>query len=287
MPIRFICSTITHFDAERREYVRCETELCVSESNVGTYVVCTQCQQRVLVPQLSDSRLDQVAAVGAAALPEAVVAPVGSTEPSRGGVAVIRASEPTIEAGDIRLAGFQRWLSRFTHQTNAAAVVTAMHALVGLTLVIVVVLGFAGGGLGLLISLTGAAILLGLYVYALYDWRRIARQPAARLSWWQAAGWHVMLEVCRATRWRWLAGREPYKVLDVRGQQLSESQLLGRGDLTEYHVIDAEGVPLTDAGLARMKGLRRLQRLVVRGSSASREALFRLQQDLPDAWIWS
>ncbi len=201
--------------------------------------------------------------------------------------ATLQASQQPIDPDKIQLAGFQRWLARFVWQGNSTAVMAAIHLLVGLVLFMVVVTGCAGGGLGVVVSLSLAGALALAYLSLIHASRRIARRPAARLSWWQRGGWNGILAICRASGWRFLHGGKPFRVLDLRREQLSEHQLLARADLVDYEVLDAEGIPMSDAGLVRLKGLRRLRRLVIRGSRVSPEGVFRLQQDLPDAWIWS
>ena len=122
----------------------------------------------------------------------------------------------------------------------------------------------------------------------LHDMTELRRlENLRRASWWQRAGWNAILAICRASRWKFLGEKTPFRVLDLRRESLTELQLLSRSDLVDYEVLDATGVPITDVGLGRMKGLRRLRRLVICGSQTSPEAVFRLQQDLPDTWIWT
>jgi hypothetical protein len=188
----------------------------------------------------------------------------------------------------VKPAGFQKWLTRiFAYGDSAAAALRAMHALFGIILLILVIMSLVSSGLGQILIMATTVGAAALYAYLVFDLRRIARQPAARLSFWQSFGWQGLLLVLRLSNWRLATGGTPYKVLDLKRKNISPQQFLGTPNLSDYEVIDLEGVPLTDATLARLHGLRRLRRLVLRRTGVSAEAVFRLQQALPDAWIWS
>ncbi len=253
MTIRFYCSTIMSYDAVTDQYVRCGCVLEASESSIGALIECGNCRKRVQVPLVSDSSLatpgerSKVAQTMprsktiASSLPSESVStlsystfahrlhckqcggPIDSNNKclNCGFPAVMQVNATPLERFDVKPAGFQKWFGNiFTYGESPAAAVNGLHALVGIVLLILVVMSLVSQGLGQVIIFALVLCALGVYLYLVFDTRRIARKPAAKLSLWQRAGWNAMLFLARSTNWRLFHGKDQYKILDLHPQEL-------------------------------------------------------------------
>jgi hypothetical protein len=173
------------------------------------------------------------------------------------------------------------------HGISADHLVIAAHSFVGLFMVMLVFGAIGIGGGRAWIVLVVVAFLGAIYAHIVFELRRIATRPPATLNWWQRGLWNLVLHYYRQRKWRPINTGQAWRVLDMRGKPFDDRYITSVPNLTSYHVLDLESTGLTDAGLMRLQGLKGLQRLVVRHTRVTQEAVFALQQRLPQLWIWN
>jgi hypothetical protein len=321
MTIQFRCTNIVSYDAATESYVRCDNELTAPQDSVTKYVQCPKCNGRMLVPlalaaSTASSPTLQTASTSTASSTTAArtanvdaaqgslsFSPFGSRHRcSRCGGAldgnfrcmvcqyqnILTLDAASAPIKDIQPAGCQLWLGqKLSHGIGPNHLIMASHSLVIILLIILVTMAFGLGGSAAWIVLTIASVLGGLYAYVVFELRRIAHRPPAKLNWWQRACWRGVLGFYRLRKWRPLNSTLRWNVLDLRRQQLDDRTITSIPDIMNYHVLDLEGTQLTDAGFLRMQGMKQLQRLVVVGTKVTPDAVFQVQQRLPQVWIWS
>jgi hypothetical protein len=200
----------------------------------------------------------------------------------------LKVSDPSHDVAQVHLAGCQLWLSKsLSHGISLTQLLIAGHALSGVVVALFGLAALTKGGTGGSIAALGLLLMAAVYIYIVCDSRRIARRPAAKLSWWQMAGWNAILSYYRSRGWQPRNRQVRWKVLDLRNRPLSDAQIIAIPEITQFHVIDLEGTQLTDAGLIRLQGLSHLQRLVVRRTQVAPRCVFAVQQRLRHTWIWS
>jgi hypothetical protein len=320
MPIEFRCPTIVAYDQARDTYVRCNQTLSAPESQIAKFVVCHACQQSVLVPPVTETitagpsspspgtfERNQASAVSSPprpAMPPATeerLTFTGFDARSRctrcsgpldaqfrcvvcGYQSILPSDARQITRDEMQLAGCQLWLTKkLAHGIAVSNLLIAAHGLVGIIVIILGIVATVLGGGSAVMMLAVLAALVGAYAYAVIEFRRIARRPPAQLNAWQNAGWLLVLLFYRSGGWR----PSRWRTLDLKNKQLNDEQIFAIPDLTTYHVLDLEGTGLTDAGMRRLRGLVGLQRLVVRRTQVTADAVCWLQQRLPHVWIWS
>jgi phage FluMu protein Com len=317
MDIQFRCNSISHFDQKTGRYVHCGHLLTADAQQTGLRIRCPRCKQYSVVP----APVLTEASAKTGSTDRGVARPGASREPPEtdgslsysafdrktrcrkcGALldaegkctacyfvapALLPATTP-IDQIPIQPAGFQLWFRNImTSGVGVAAFEFSMHALVGFVLLTGVIMGvlFAGAASGAVIV---GAILLGLF-YGMIVWqtRRLARVPAARLPFYFRPLWYGILVLARQGNWQrydsTLVGRV---IIDVRGRAFGDRDLLELDNLAACQVLDAEGTDLTDSGLALMHGLKHLRCLVIRKTHVTPEGVFRLQQAIPRCWIW-
>jgi len=125
----------------------------------------------------------------------------------------------------------------------------------------------------------------GVAAYAYAKWYRLATRPAEPLTPWQRALWDLVLAFVRMRHWP-KPGKSTPGVLDLRQQHMDDKQLFLRKDLRKVMAIDLEGQPITDKGLLALRPHTHLKFLVLKNTNVSVEGVFRLQQEIPETWIW-
>ena len=185
-------------------------------------------------------------------------------------------------------AGFQRWLlSLVAAEQTGPNIMILVNALLGFMGVVAV-----GGALFIRDLLTVVLlILIGLVGFAY--WRffsqtcRIGREQPPKLVAWQKFGWSMILHWLRIFSWKVPTSQLQHPVVvDLRGQDLSDTDLASLKNVNKADVIELDGVPIGDAGIRYLRGLQNLKYLVLRNTRVSDEAVYRLQQTIPRCWIW-
>lgn len=142
--------------------------------------------------------------------------------------------------------------------------------------------GIAGWGL---VGLIG--MLFGLYLALVLKGHQLARNPHARLAWYQKPLWNGVLFLAR--RMNWQAYDERFKgrtIIDRRGEGITDANIPELENLGLCEVLDLERTPITDAGLRHLYGLQNLHCVVLRRTGVTHEGVFRLQQTHPKIWVW-
>lgn len=320
-PIQFRCSNIVSYDAASEAYVRCDCELTAPANEIAKYVRCPKCNSQVLVPpqtEISGSGNKAVREVDPARGARAALeATVPSDVPTKSlvfsafdakhrcnrcggslgenyrcvvcGYQTILLTDVAVgDEVDVRPAGCQLWLAqKLAHGIAVQSLVLAAHSFVAIVLIILVTAAFGLGGGAAWIVLIAAVVFASIYLHLVLASRRIARRPPARLNVWQRFLWNLVLFVYRMRGWRPGNSAFTWRVLDIKNRPFDDRQITSLPNLTSVQVLDLEGTGLTDAGLLKLQGLKGLQRLVVRRTNVTQEAVFALQQRLPQTWIWN
>ncbi len=131
------------------------------------------------------------------------------------------------------------------------------------------------------------AVMWVLCALVYFKVRELSTKPAAELAFWQKPLWDLVLEFLRSRGFR-SANRNPNpKIVDLREAKPNDNELLLHKDISDATVVILEGAPITDNGLIALRFLPKLRYLVLKQTKVTPEAVFRLQQTIPEAWIWS
>ena len=314
MDIQFRCSSTSHFDASTGSYRACQQMLQVSGENVGLKVRCPRCNQLTVVPAPeanSDTRTvtqdfdvtrrsESVARVEAnlsyGKYNRRVNCPkCGTRLTDEKKCPACRYVMPLVEAPttplsqiQVKPAGFQLWFRQIMADGVGATVFEyALHSLLTVAVVGCLVAGLLIGGANSVLLIFCAATLAALYILIVVQTKRLSRVPMARIPFYLKPFWILILYLARAQKWQnydsELKGR---RIIDLRGENCGDRELLATEDLNVCQVLDAEGTNITDNSLAAMHGLKHLRCLVLRKTHVTPEAIFRLQQSIPRCWIW-
>ena len=99
--------------------------------------------------------------------------------------------------------------------------------------------------------------------------------------------WSSLLSVQRLAGWRQLTW--PFsktKALTLHDATFTDDDLAGLENLAEYQSLDLQGTQISDNGLRQLEKMKQLRFLVVRATNVTAAGAQRLQQALPDMWIW-
>jgi uncharacterized membrane protein YuzA (DUF378 family) len=189
----------------------------------------------------------------------------------------------------VELAGFQLWFVETMSEGLPFHVLTylshGMFGFLALFLMGVALVGVGGTTGAVMFVLVGLAA--ALYVALVLKGRQLASDPRATLAWFQKPFWNLVLWLARRANWQGYDERfRGRKIIDCRGEGITDSKILQLEDLGQCQVLDLEDTPITDAGLRHLYGLPNLYCVVLRYTQVTDEGVFRLQQSKPRLWIW-
>lgn len=184
--------------------------------------------------------------------------------------------------------GFQRWgLRLLTDGIKPVYLQIFGGAIVGAISLLAVGLGALGGPATLVIGLVIATLLGGGFAKVCMDSMRIAREPLAKLALWQQWGWSGVRIFLQTLDWQPPGSRLPREArLSLSGKAVTDDDLLQEPLINQVRLLDLSHTKITDEGLRYLRGLQRLEYLLLLGTDVSDEAVFRLQQTIPRCWIW-
>ena len=201
---------------------------------------------------------------------------------------VYKSSFLPLEQLELERAGFQKWFCDiFNEGVSVRMLEIGLHCMLGV-LAFIVTLSFAllGGGY----RVFGIAFVIAaglLYVGFIYKGHQIAKNPKAKLAWFQKPFWNALLHVCRKLGWTKYDSRLKNRlIIDLRNAPIVDQKVPHLEGLTKCSVLDLEGTMITDDALKHLYGLKHLHCLIVRRTSVTHEGVIRLQQSNPRMWVW-
>ncbi len=187
------------------------------------------------------------------------------------------------------LAGFQLWIVETLSETIpfryleygshvAIAFIVTLLSLVALVRMPPI------ASLGLVSVMVFFAV---FYIALIWKGHRLARDPQARLSWYQRPLWNLVLRLARCGNWQSYDQRfQGRKIIDQRGEGITDDHLSELPGLNLCEVLDLENTLISDRGLRQLYGLQNLHCVVLRKTKVTQDGVFRLQQTHPKLWIW-
>jgi len=184
---------------------------------------------------------------------------------------------------DVKPAGFTGWVqSWLTNEITIKQLALGINLLAGVVGIFLCLAAIAiGGSFGLLLAMLLAPF-FALFIAATWFWVKQNTQPMVPLAFWQKPIWYWMLVMGRARNW----SRSGDVIVDYCEQPLADHNLLKLPNISKAEVLDFENTQITDVGISRLHGLKNARVIILRNNDLSEEAVFRLQQALPKAWIW-
>lgn len=174
-----------------------------------------------------------------------------------------------------------RWLS---NDTSIRQLVNMSYIAFGVLYCAAGLAAIMIGGPAGMIAMMFAIPLVAVYIYVTSFWVKQNTVTAVPLAFWQKPFWNLLLVYLRRNHWQ---GRRAEEIIDCRNQSIDDQQVQILPNLSKALVLDLQGTEITDAGLHSLQGLKNLRYIVVRDTQVSDEGVFRLQQELPRAWIWN
>lgn len=305
MPIRFQCTNTAQYDEATGSYVTCGQPLEAQIEQAGKRVRCPQCKQPVTVPEaenLADAHSDAFAAT----VPQESLQ-VAGFDPS---VRCIKCGTPltpkkrcpgcghqermlvpdkrSIESIPVEPAGFQLWCKkRLSGGVSFRVVANAMHAMFAVIVILLSLMAVLVAGAGGVVALVFIAGVVVLYILCLMEARRLGTQRVAKPGVLLRPLWALFLLISRRTNWKnFVSSESPESIADLRNAPISDRDLITMEELQQCNVLDLEGTEITDQGLQYLRGMKNIKALVVGKTHVTEEAVFRLQQSIPTAWIW-
>ena len=183
--------------------------------------------------------------------------------------------------------GFQGWMrGQMAEGTSPLSVILLLGFLCSLCLFSCVAWSFVQyGGLTYMLVLPFIAVAVALGVVIAVN--RRAEEPWLTAIRRVGHPWTLILLALRA--WKWRDARPPFtprRVLDYRGKEFTDDDLLAVEELAEYEVLDLEGTQLTDKGVLYLREVAGVRFLVLLRTQATSDAVRKLQQTKPAIWIW-
>ena len=171
----------------------------------------------------------------------AVLNPDGmsGTSPSGASCALIGAamSSPAENARPVPVKTTTRTVSSIC----ACAIVSMRSRFIGIVMLILVVGAFGIGGSSAWVVFAVVALIGAGYAHVVWEFRRIATRPPAKLNWWQRGFWNLLLAYYRLRKWQPGSPGVVWKVLDMRRKPFDDRYITSIPYLTSYHVLDLEG----------------------------------------------
>ena len=192
-----------------------------------------------------------------------------------------------IDAIKIKSTGMQLWMSNVVAEgVPPGILVVVIHCLfAAFTAVALFVVCTSFSGLMFVAAL--GFVLASAFFYAATVWKtmQFRNDPHTQLAWFQRPFWDGILWYCRRNEW---ADNKNSKrvVINRRQSNMTNQQLDKVKNLKAASVLDLEGTMITDEAFRYFYRIDDLQCLVLKDTSVSHEAVFRLQQTRPNLWIW-
>jgi len=193
-----------------------------------------------------------------------------------------------------RMSGMQLWLCKTLAQgLPVKYLALILHAGIALLMLLSftgIVMAMTSGSMSVWF---GAVLMMGLltgfgfYFAFVFKGYQFLLQPAAELAWFQRPLWDALLSSCRRQKWSDYDSRlAKRQVIEVRNPNFTDTDLAGVDNLAHAGVLDLEGTQVSDAGLASLYKLKKLQCLVLKNTRVTNEEVYRFQQQFPKVWIW-
>ncbi len=285
----------------------CNQLLAADPQHIGRTVRCPKCQQMNVIPK--DSRTQSLAAnappvkTTQAATPQFMFQEFDPFKrcPKCGAMLddqkhctkcrytqrKTKSDDQTLNEMDVKLTGFLLFIrNRFAVQMSPFALTAIYFSLTALLCIVIVTIGYLvlGGYAILILPVPLAIAALSIVVYLKV--REFCTVPGAELDSWQKPIWDFVLSSVRGSNWNTKFIKPDSKVIDGRADPPTDQELLMYPDLNIASVVDLEGAPVSDAGLVALRSLKDLRYIVLKNTQVTREGVFRLQQTVPQAWIW-
>lgn len=199
----------------------------------------------------------------------------------------IWATELPLEQMVPKLSGMQLWSAKLIRGRNVNGVLVIVNCFVyGLLGAASLASIVAIGPLCLLVVVP--SVLMGIfYTQLLVHSRRIARTPAAPLTWWQKMLWNGLGSFIRSRKWKApLSTLKDPIVIRLRDSEVNDQSLPQIPELAQCDVLDLQNTSISDDGLRYIRGLTKLKYLDLRGTKVTAEGVFRVQHTIPKVWIW-
>ncbi|MCP4462174.1 MAG: hypothetical protein GY819_05175 [Planctomycetaceae bacterium] len=312
MDIQFRCTNPSQFE-EGGNHKTCSQLLQVSSEIVGMEVRCPRCNQLTVVPRRGKSVPDRSSANAASFTTRESVAQV-EAELSYGKFSqrtrcpkcgslldeekrctscrfetpLVKVPKTPLSQMPVKPAGFQLWFQAImTDGVGVKVFEVSLHMLLLVAVIALIIVAVILGGTAAIYVILAALTLGFLYLMTVIQTKRMATVPGARLPFFLRPIWNTILRLARSQNWQKYDSRLKGRlIIDVRGENFGDRELLDLENLNICQVLDAEGTDITDNALAAMHGLKHLRCLVLRKTHVSHEAVFRLQQSLTKCWIW-
>lgn len=177
--------------------------------------------------------------------------------------------------------GFERAVQKHLHGEDTAGMLFWTKITAGFFLLLV--LRFCLGGWFWIAGL----LLIGGYL--LYQKQRTASGDEASVNAdpVSQALWLLALHVQRAIGWR--KAEWPFsqvRALVLRDPKFDDEDVEDLENMDDIQAVDFEGTGISNAGLSYLADCRTLRFIVLRRTKVTSEGVRRLQQALPEAWIW-
>lgn len=197
----------------------------------------------------------------------------------------MRSDDKPLDEIKIKPAGFQLFIYKKLNNVSPTMLVILHYVLFALFLISFVALGMlVSVCLGAFLMLV-AVVLVALHVFVAIDIDRVLKKPAQKLSFWQQPIWDLVLKTVRGTNWS-TNYTNSLHVVDRRESPIQDRDLFMIPEIAECHALDLQGSPITDQGLIAIRSCPKLKYLVLKNTQVTDEGVFRLQQAVPEAWIW-
>ncbi|MEZ6105285.1 MAG: hypothetical protein R3B96_04035 [Pirellulaceae bacterium] len=158
---------------------------------------------------------------------------------------------------------------------------------------IIATLSIFAFGLGVLGSTTALGVIgIGLGVFwaiVILLWResvRIATVPGADLGWVLRPLWNLVGFAMSLGDWNLRGKIPPEERIELRGREVTDQTVLSTRNISKVRYIDLRKSSITDETVRSMRGFVKLRFLRLNGTNVSAEQVFRLQQTIPQCWIW-
>jgi hypothetical protein len=203
-----------------------------------------------------------------------------------------KATQP-IDQIKVGLAGFQLWfVQTMTESIPFKTLEYATHGAIALLAILAISISifgvvFSGHVFVGVVMVVLIGLALALYVALVVQGHRLAKDPHARLAWFQLPFWNILLWLARRGNWQSYDQRfEGRMIIDRRGEGFTDQHISGLEGLSKCEVLDLEGTLITDQGLHQLYGLPNLHCIVLKKTNVTHEGVFRLQQAHSKVWIW-
>ena len=198
-----------------------------------------------------------------------------------------KATGQPIDDIKIKSTGMQLWLSNVVAEgVPPGILVVVLHCL--FAAFVVAALFVVSTSFGGLMFVAAIAFLLAIaFFYTATVWKmwQFRRDPHTQLAWFQRPFWDGILWYCRKNKWA--DSKKPNRVIiDGRDSSMTNQELDKVKNLKAASVLDLEGTMINDEAFRYFYRIDDLQCLVLKDTSVSHEAVFRLQQTRPKLWIW-